>query len=149
MSGVNATADLVRQAIYGVFAERGVAPTRADVARICNLGPSAVDEAYRTLADAHVIVLAPGTGELWAAPPFAAFDSAFRVTHGGRSWFGVCAWDAFGIPATLHSDCSIDSTCAWSGAPISCGVRASRAFGDAVIHLLVPAAHFWDDIVYT
>jgi hypothetical protein len=29
---------------------------------------------------------------------------------------------------------------------LPCGVRGGRAYGDGVVHPLVPAAHFWDDI---
>ena len=65
------------------------------------------------------------------------------------SWYAPCAWDAFGIPAALKRDAAIDARCAWSGEPIACGVEGGAAYGDGVIHLLVPAARFWDDIAYT
>jgi hypothetical protein len=42
-----------------------------------------------------------------------------------------------------------EAACAWSGEPIQCGVEHGRAYGDGVIHLLVSAARFWDDIAYT
>jgi hypothetical protein len=48
-----------------------------------------------------------------------------------------------------EADADIDARCGWSDEPIACGVTAGRAYGDGVIHLLVPAAHFWDDIGYT
>jgi hypothetical protein len=53
------------------------------------------------------------------------------------------------VAAALHTDARIDAACAWSGDPIVCGVERGRAYGGGVIHLLVPAAHFWDDIVFT
>jgi Alkylmercury lyase len=96
-----------------------------------------------------VIVLRPGTLDLWAAPPFSAGPTGFRVRSGNRSLFGTCAWDAFGVPAALHADADVEASCPSSGEPIRCGVRGGRAFGDAVIHLLVPAAQFWDDVIYT
>ena len=64
-------------------------------------------------------------------------------------YFGVCAWDAFGIAAALHADARIEARCAWSGDPMACGVEHGRAYGRGLVHLLVPAAHFWDDIVFT
>ncbi len=83
-------------------------------------------------------------------PPFSAVATPFRTSvAGGASWHAPCAWDAFGIPAALGRDATIEARCAWSGEPIDCGVRNGRSYGDGIIHLLVPAARFWDDITYT
>ena len=139
----------VRRAIYAFVVRTGKAPEPADLAPALGMGPQSVADAYRSLADAHVIVLRPGTVDIAWAPPFSAVPTAFRSTAGAMSWYAPCAWDAFGIPAALKQDASIDARCAWSGEPIACGVAAGRAYGDGVIHLLVPAAHFWDDIFYT
>jgi hypothetical protein len=139
----------VRQAIYHSIVERGVSPSPADVARACDISDARVATMFRALADSHVIVLHGGSTNLWAAPPFSAVPSGFSVGSAGQSWFAPCAWDAFGIPAALHRDADIEASCADSGEPIRCGVREGRAYGEAVIHLLVPAAHFWDDIIYT
>jgi len=139
----------VRQAIYASIQQRGVAPAAADVAIATHLELRFVEEAYQALARSHVIVLQAGTLDIWSAPPFAAVATAFR-THAGRSWwYAPCAWDAFGIAAALASDARIEARCAWSGQPIPCGVEDGRASGNGLIHLLVPAAHFWDDIVFT
>jgi hypothetical protein len=140
----------VRVAIYTGILETGAAPAPADVARAENLPKRAVEDAYRALAASHVIVLHPLTLDIWSAPPFSAVATAFRATvAGGASWHAPCAWDAFGIPAALGRDATIEARCAWSGEPIDCGVRHGRSYGDGIIHLLVPAARFWDDIRYT
>jgi hypothetical protein len=139
----------VRRAIYAAIVEAGRPPTPADVARTLGLHERSVADAYCLLAEAHVIVLRPGTVEILWAPPFSAFPTPFRSKVGSLSWFAPCAWDAFGIPAALKRDAVIEARCAWSGEPIACGVDHGRAYGDGVIHLLVPAAHFWDDIAYT
>jgi len=139
----------VREAIYDAIVKRGVAPSTDDIADACAMTEPRVRKAVRALADAHVIVLRPGSMDLWAAPPFSAVPSGFKVRAQSGSWFAPCAWDAFGIPAALQADAEIDAVCAETGAPIRCGVRAGREFGSAVIHLLVPAALFWDDIIYT
>ena len=139
----------VRIAIYDAIVRSGRAPAPADLGPALGLDAAAVDAAYRALADAHVIVLQPGTMEIAWAPPFSAVPTPFRAADGAASWYAPCAWDAFGIPAALKRDAAIDARCAWSGEPIVCGVANGRAYGDAVIHLLVPAAHFWDDIAYT
>ena len=140
---------VVRDAIYGTIASTAAAPTTADVARAHGIDEQDVAAAYRTLADSHVIVLKPGTHEVWSAPPFSAVPTAFRVQAGDKAWYAPCAWDAFGIPAALKRSTTCAARCAWSGDPLSCGVNDGASFGDGLIHLLVPAAHFWDDIVHT
>ena len=108
-----------------------------------------IEDAYRALADAHVIILMPDSVDIWAAPPFAAVPTAFRVSSGRRTWFAPCAWDSFGIPAATGVDVEIEARCAWDREPMTCGVHDGRARGEGVVHLLVPAARFWDDIRYT
>jgi hypothetical protein len=139
----------VRLAIYAAIEQTGAAPAVADVARGHGLDVRAVENAYRALAGSHVIVLQTGTLDIWSAPPFSAVRTAFRARAGRSSWYAPCAWDAFGIPAALDCDARIETRCAWSGESIPCGVEHGRPFGNGVIHLLVPAARFWDDIVFT
>jgi hypothetical protein len=139
----------VRLAIYGAIEATGNAPAAADLARAHGLDVAAVENAYRALADGHVIVLQPDTLEVHWAPPFSLVPTAFRARAGRSSWYAPCAWDAFGIPAALDIDVRVEAVCGWSVEPIPCGVEHGRAYGDGVVHLLVPAAHFWDDIAYT
>jgi hypothetical protein len=139
----------VRLAIYAAIERSGVAPVVAEVASAHGLDVRSVADAYRALAGAHVIVLKDGTLDIWSAPPFSAVPTAFRTRAGRASWYAPCAWDAFGIPAALNCDARIDARCGWSGDPVPCGVEHGRSYGDGVIHLLVPAARFWEDIVFT
>lgn len=140
---------LVREGIYAAVVETGTAPPAAALARTANLTVSLVEDAFRALADAHVIVLQPGTTTIRWAPPFSAVPTPFRVTAGELSWFAPCAWDSFGILAALNQDGVVHASCAHSGEPVTCGVESGSSFGQGIIHLLVPAARFWDDIIYT
>jgi hypothetical protein len=139
----------VRDAIYATIVATGRAPTCAELARSEGVATGLIEDAVRALADAHVIVVAPGTTSILFAPPFSAVPTAFPVRVAERLYYGVCAWDAFGIPAALHADAEIAAACAWTAEELPCGVTAGRAYGAGLIHLLVPAAHFWDDIRYT
>jgi len=139
----------VRLMIYEWIVRRGVAPSTHDIAEACAMPEPCVRRVVRELAEAHVVVLQPDSIDLWAAPPFSAVPSGFKVRAREGSWFAPCAWDAFGIPAALEADAEIEAACAETGEAIRCGVRGGREFGTAVIHMLVPAAHFWDDIIYT
>ena len=141
--------DTVREAVYSTIVSTGAAPAAADLAELHGVDVREVEDAFRALADGRVIVLNPGTCEIAWAPPFSAVPTRYRVRVSGSSWHAPCAWDAFGVAAALNVDAVIDATCAWSDEPLDCGVANGRAYGDGVIHLLVPAAHFWDDIFFT
>ena len=139
----------VREAVYASIVRTGAAPRADSLILDATLTTASVEDAYRELAEAHVIVLEPETTRIRWAPPFSSAPTPFRVRSGASSWYAPCAWDAFGIPAALKQDAVIDARCAWSGEPIVCGVADGRSYGDGLIHLLVPAAHFWDDIFHT
>jgi Alkylmercury lyase len=139
----------VRDAIYASAVELGAAPLPDQIALTTGLDLAEVGAAVQRLADAHVVVLHPGTHVVAWAPPFSLVATPFRSCADGASWFAPCAWDAFGIFAAVGKDGTIEARCAWSGVSLTCGVRRARAYGDAVVHLLVPAAHFWDDIFFT
>ena len=50
----------------------------------------------------------------------------------------------------LDADGEISSVCPDCGEPIEISVRGGRVDpGEHVVHLLVPAARWWDDIVFT
>jgi hypothetical protein len=141
----------VRMAIYESILNRAVAPSVRDVAVARGLDEASVADAFRALADGHVIVLEPDTLDVRWAAPFSAVSTPFRVRAGTSAgyWYAPCAWDAFGIAAALRHDAEVTTDCAFSGEPIVAGVRNRTAYGTGVIHLLVPAARFWDDIRYT
>ncbi len=84
------------------------------------------------------------------ANPFSAVPTAFRVLAKGRSWYANCAWDAFGIPAALGVDGRVESSCPDCGEPYTVDVdERTIDRPDLLFHCLVPAAHWWDDIVFT
>ena len=82
--------------------------------------------------------------------PFSAVPTAYRVHAGGRWWYGNCAWDAFGICAALHADGRVETSCPDCGERLTFELRDGRPDDVvALFHCLVPAAHWWDDIVFT
>ena len=140
---------LVRQTIYDGMVRSGRAPEASEIAAAIGVTLEQAAELMQALADAHVIVLEPGASRIRFAAPFANLETGFRVTANGRTWFAPCAWDAFGIPAALHRDARIEACCAQSGEQLDCGVLDGRSYGKGMVHLLVPAARFWENIVYT
>jgi hypothetical protein len=84
------------------------------------------------------------------ANPFSGVPTRFRVYADGRSWHANCAWDAFGICAALGTDGRIETTCPDCDEPITVKVRDMHPDDETVLfHCLLPAAHWWENIVYT
>jgi hypothetical protein len=139
----------LRNLTYRRFVELGRAPRLAELAAEAGMEPGELAASWRRLYDEHALVLDP-TGELRMAAPFSAVPAPHRVRAAGRSWFANCAWDAFGVCVALGSDGEISSACPDCGEPIEIAFRGGRAEADEhVVHLLVPAARWWHDIVFT
>ena len=140
----------LRNKTYGLFVELGRAPEADEVAERANVTREDVDAAWRRLHDAHALVLNPATAELRMVNPFSAVPTAYRVEASGRSWYANCAWDAFGVCAALHVEGRIETSCPDCGEPIAVEVRGERPDDESLLfHCLVPAASWWDDIVFT
>jgi hypothetical protein len=136
----------LRQATYRLFVDLGRAPTPAEL----GLEEDALREGWRRLHDAHALVLDEATGELRMANPFSAVPTPYRVHAQDRWWYANCAWDAFGVCAALQVDGRIESACPDCGEPIHVDVVDQRPSDDTLFfHTLVPARHWWDDIVFT
>ena len=139
----------VRNATYGLFAELGRAPAPDEVAERVEASTEDVVASWRRLHDAHALVL-DDTGAIRMANPFSAVPTPYRVHADGRSWYGNCAWDAFGICIALHADGRIETICPDCGEAIVVDVRDGQCDDASLLfHCLVPAARWWDDIVFT
>ena len=135
----------LRRRTYARFVELGRAPAPEELGE-----REEVLARWRRLHDAHALVLNPATDELRMANPFSAVPTAYRVRAAGRWWYANCAWDAFGICAALHVDGRIETSCPDCGEPVSVDVRDEKPDHDTLLfNCLVPAAHWWDDIVFT
>ena len=140
----------VRNLTYRLFVDSGQAPTIDEVAHEAGLTRAEVEEDWRELDCVHALVLGPGATEIRMANPFSALPTAYRVHAAGRWWYGNCAWDAVGICAALHVDGTIETSCPDCGDAIALEVRNQRVDDERLLfHCLVPAAHWWDDIVFT
>jgi hypothetical protein len=140
----------LRRLSNALFADPGRAARAGEFASVAESTAGDVEAGWRRLHDAHALVLNPATAELRMANPFSAVPTAYRVDARGRWWYANCAWDAFGICAALGVDGRIETSCPDCGEPLAVDVRDQRPSDDRLLfHCLVPAVHWWDDIVFT
>jgi Alkylmercury lyase len=148
---VNDLDNRVRLHIYERFLAEGRPPTTVETAEALGIPTDESEAAYRRLEQGRVIVLAPGTTNVWMANPLSAVPTRFRVvTDDGRSWWGNCVWDGLGVLAMVGSDGMVDSSCPDCGEKIELRVEDGELQPvDAVIHFAVPAARWWENIGFT
>jgi hypothetical protein len=110
-----------------------------------------VKATLRRLQQKRLLVLEPADpSRIRMAPPFSGIQTPFRVLVQSKQYYANCAWDALGIPAAFHQDASIEAQDGHSGEPITLEDRGGKpVFQPCVIHFAVPAARWWEDIIYT
>jgi hypothetical protein len=156
----------VKLAIYTHFAETGRRPSPGEVAaRIAaagggeggtgeggegGSGEGHVREAYARLRAQRVLVLESDGTSIRMAPPFSGVPTQHVVEADGVRYFANCAWDSLGIPAALHRPAVVHSRCEQTLEPFDLEVGLDGPEpSDWLFHCLVPAAKWWDDIVFT
>lgn len=145
---MNAFERQVRATVIQTLRDTGAAPSASAIADALRCAEPDVSAALRSLADEHRLVLVPGTDRVMMAHPFSGVASDFVVTIGDRTWFANCVWDGLSILALLGNG-TLETHSPQTGESITFSVAGGRVQGDAIVHFLVPARHFWDDIVFT
>ena len=137
-------------ATYRYFAETGQRPSLEVVAERVGADASSVREAYVRLRAQRVLVLEPDGVSIRMAPPFSGEATQHIVIVDDTKYFANCAWDSFGIPAALHRPGKVHSRCEQSGEPLNLEIDLEGPPPcNWLFHCLVPAARWWDDIVFT
>lgn len=140
----------VRSAILGTLAQTGSAPTPGDVAAQLGETVERVLAAWRRLQKGRVIVTGEDGVSLRMANPFSGVPTEHTFEAGGIRYYANCGWDALGIPAALGRNGVVRSRCANSGEPLRLEVTDDGPEPcDWFFHSLVPAARWWEDIVFT
>jgi hypothetical protein len=136
----------LRLQIYRRWIETGRVPAAAELTAAMQ---EDVERGLDQLAEARTIVMEAGTRRIRMAHPFSGVPTAYRVRSGGISYWANCAWDSLGIAAILGRDTEAFAECADCGEQVDLSVRGGAVHDNAVIHFVVPARRFWDDIVFT
>ena len=140
----------IKLAVYHHFAETGQRPSPKTVAERVGSDVESVLGAYLRLRAQRVLALEEDGASIRMAPPFSGVPTQHVVIVDGRQYFANCAWDALGIPAALHQPGMIYSRCEQSGWPLRLSVSLDGPEPSTwLFHCLVPAAKWWDDIVFT
>lgn len=126
-------------------------PSAAETAAALGINGERAVEAYRRLGEGHVYVLEPGDPtRLRMANPFSAVPTAFRVEAAGKSYYGNCVWDALGVVSLLGGNGRVETGCPDCGETLTLGISGRELVQkQGVVHYSVPAAYWWDDIIYT
>ena len=140
----------VKLAVYREFAESGRAPNCGRVAARTGLSADAVLGAFQSLRAQRLIWLEPDGATIRMAPPFSGVPTQHRVQADGVDYYANCAWDALGVIAALHRPGRVRSRCEQSGEALNLDVGENGPEPSTwVYHCLVPAARWWDDLVFT
>lgn len=149
-SNLDGLARDVRIHVFREAATTGRVPQAPSISRSLGRSEGEIRDALRELARAKVLVLAPNDGDIWAANPFCAVPSGFRVAAAGRTYWGICIWDALGIAAAVGADAIITAPCGDCGDAMTLEVRDGNLVRtEGVVHFAIPARHWWDNIGFT
>ena len=141
----------LRVFVYDWLLARGVPPSTSVIASHFD---TTVDAARQSLADLKIgktILTHACSGEIWMAGPFSAVPTPYRVFGSKVAWWANCAWDMLGVASLVREPVRIETHCTDCGDPMTFDVDASRDTmrDDALVHFLVPARRWYDDIGFT
>lgn len=142
----------VRIAIARSIKTRGKVPTIAAVAAELGKDIETVDASFARMIEGHVFIARKDSHEIFTYNPFCADPTDFFVTVAGRVWFGICAWDALGIPAALGEAGVVETHCPDCDESLVVEVDAdggTELQTWTVMQVGVPARDFWKDIYFT
>ena len=141
----------VKLNIYETIAQTTRPPSSAEVAKVLNAPLDEVEAAFARLHKKRLLVPEPGDpSRIRMAPPFSGIETPFRVKVQGQIYYANCAWDALGIPAALHEDGVIEASDGHTNEQMTLVVKDGKPMPQpCAIHFAVPAARWWENIIYT
>ena len=132
----------VRARVFELFVDQTRVVDAESIAAGTGWDVTEVERSLGNLVDEHRVALT-GDGAVAMAHPFSGVPTDFRAVIGDSWWQANCAWDALAILALLG-----DGE-AYGPGGLVWNVEEGRVTPEGIVHLLVPARHFWDDVFFT
>lgn len=140
----------LRVRVYDWLLERGAPPSSDELADHFRTTSADVKRALAELKIGKTVLVHPETGEVWMAGPFSAAPTPYRVIGSRTQWYANCAWDMLGVALIANETVRIETRCTDCEQPLSLTASpTSPPDEDAVVHFLVPARRWYDDIGFT
>jgi Alkylmercury lyase len=141
----------VKLALYEFIAETGRIPNSSELARKIDIDEKEILAAFQRLHAKRLLLPEPNDPtRIRMAPPFSGIPTAFPVEANGKKYFANCVWDAYGIAAALHCDAISRARDGQTGEPLTLEVKnGAPVLKPYLAHFAVPAAHWWDNLVFT
>jgi hypothetical protein len=141
----------VKLTIYQITADTGRVPNSLEISRKIGIDENEVFGAFGRLHAKRLLLPEPDDARrIRMAPPFSGVPTSFPVEANGKTYYANCVWDAYGIAAALHSDAISCASDGYTGEPLTLEVKDGRPILNSyVAHFAVPAAHWWDDLIFT
>jgi hypothetical protein len=141
----------LRVFVYDHIVARGLPPTSREIAQRFRVEQH---EALRALRDVNIgktILPHPQSGEIWMAGPFSASETVYQVNGKTQRWWANCAWDMLGVAVLVGEPVTVETQCFDCNAPLNISVSTGGQLSDndLVVHFLVPARQWYDDIGFT
>lgn len=139
----------VKEAVYRAIVRDTTPPDAGAVATALQASTDEVEAAlWRLHAGRGLVLHEDGTVRM--AQPFSGVETPHRVVVGERTYWANCSWDALGVVAALGGNGDVRSICGYSGEAIDLHVLGGQVGpAECVAHFAVPAARWWEDIVFT
>ena len=141
----------VKLAIYEITAATGRVPNSSAVSGKIEIDESEVLGAFDRLHAKRLVLPEPGDpSRIRMAPPFSGIPTKFPVEANGKQYYANCVWDAYGIAAALDCDVVSRALDGHTGEPLTLEVKDGQpVLKPYVAHFAVPAAHWWDNLIFT
>ena len=140
----------LRTAVYRHFAATDQAPTLEAMRKAVGATSDEVQDGYRRLYAKRMLVPTADFASIRMAPPFSGIPTQHRATVSGTEYFANCAWDAFGVVAALGGTGDVLSRCEHTLEPLALHLTPAGPLPSGwLFHCVVPAAKWWNDIVFT
>jgi hypothetical protein len=140
----------LRLFIYDWLIAHGSAPSSEQIGEAFSESAGSIRARMAALKIGKTVLVHPRTGEIWMAGPFAAESSEYRLTDGTTTWFANCAWDMYGVAVIIGRALDAVGPCVDCGETLAVRCDPQRPpTEEGVVHFLLPARRWYDDIGFT